>query len=225
MDARAFVESLAAVPFLKRDHAVAAYFGIAAPTHCGAPPGGHMVGYYPTGIATIARMALELSLHPGDVFIDIGSGLGKVVLLAHLFTGAEARGVEIQADLVTQARAAAERRRVSVRFTRADARVVNLDDGTVFFMYAPFTGPIMDAVLCRLRAEATRRAITVVTVSLDLAREAAWLTPRPELKNTGQARLAIYDSDVPGVSARVAGRMASNPLAATLCASLSRDRT
>ena len=177
-----------------------------------------MVGYHPTGVATIARMALELSLRPGDVFIDIGSGLGKVVLLAHLLTGAEARGVEIQSDLVMKARAAAERRRVPVRFTRGDARVVNLDDGTIFFMYAPFNGPIMDAVLGRLRAESMRRAITVVTVSLDLARESAWLTPRAEPKNAGQARLAIYDSDVPGVSARVCGRAASNPLAQALCA-------
>jgi hypothetical protein len=80
----------------------------------------------------------------------------------------------------------------------ADARDADLDDGTVFFLYVPFTGPVLTGVLRRLRAIAERRAIVVCALGLDVDREAPWLARRP----IDSFWLAVYDSVVPGVAPR-----------------------
>lgn len=181
-----------------RDRVADAKLGIAGPTSS-APPGTELVGYHPSGVASIVRMLVEVPVTERDVFVDLGSGLGKVVLLTHLLTGAKARGVEMQLDLVRRARAAAERSRAEVEFVRADVRTVGsafLEDGTVFFLYLPFTGSALDEVLARLRVVAERRTIVVCTLGLDLDRAASWLRRRP----LDAFWLAVYDSTVPGAA-------------------------
>src|SRR6185312_14225810 len=68
-----------------------------------------MVRYQPTP----ARIALELvrrtNPQPGDVFVDIGSGLGVVPIMVALLSGASALGIEVQATYCDHARAAARR--------------------------------------------------------------------------------------------------------------------
>ena len=149
-----------------------------------------MIGYHAAGVAPIVRALLEVPVTAGDVLVDLGSGLGKVVLLARMLTGATARGVEVRPALVDGARAAAARLGVDARFTCADAREADLDDGTVFFLYAPFTGPVLASVLSRLEAVARARPIDVCALGLDLERLASWLVPR----TIDAFWLTIYDS-------------------------------
>jgi SAM-dependent methyltransferase len=189
---------LASLPPASRDAALEERLGIDAPAPSSAAPGDHMVGYHASAVAPIVHALAGVPVVAGDVVVDLGAGLGKVVLLARLLTGATARGVELQPTLVERARAAAARLRLDVGFALADAREADLADGTVFFMYLPFTGPVLGEVLARLHAVASRRAIVVCSLGLDLVREAPWLAPR----SIDAFWLMIYDSVVPGVAPR-----------------------
>jgi SAM-dependent methyltransferase len=188
---------LASLPPLRRDAAIEEHLGIARhPSD--RPPSEHLIGYHASGVAPIVRTLLEVPVVADDVFVDLGAGLGKVVLIARLLTGASARGIELQPALVHRAREAAVRRAVDVTFIEGDAREVDLDVGTVFFLYLPFTGPVLSEVMRRLRGVASRHAIVVCSLGLDLDGEAPWLSRRP----IDSFWLAIYDSVTPDVPPR-----------------------
>lgn len=198
---------LASLPLDARDAAVEGCLGIdAVPAPSSAPPGDHLVGYHASGVASVVRALVEVPVDADDVVIDLGAGLGKVVFLAHLLTGATARGIEIQPALVERAREAAARLDIQVGFTLGDARHADLDDGTVFFLYAPFIGPVLADVVRRLHAVAERRAIVVCALGVDLDRSASWLVAR----RLESFWLTIHDSVVAGAAPRA--RRAGSPL-------------
>ncbi len=188
---------IAALPALDRDARVERYLGLAPDTPA-EPPGQHLIGYHASGVAPIVHALAEAAVTAGDTVIDLGAGLGKVVLLAHLLTGAHARGIELQGALVEKARAAASRLGAEVTFVQGDVRDADLQDGTVFYLYAPFTGPVLAEVLDRLRAVAQLRSIVVCALGIDAGREAPWLLPRP----LDSFWLTLYDSAIPGVPPR-----------------------
>jgi SAM-dependent methyltransferase len=196
---------LASLPPEARDAAVEQRLGIAESAPA-SPPGEHLIGYHASGVAAIVRAFMEIPLVEDDVLVDLGAGLGKVVLLAALLTGATARGIELQPALVDRARACAARLEIDVRFTVGDVRDACLDDGTAFFLYLPFTGPVLSAVLERLRAVAERKAIVVCALGVDLD-PSSWLARR----DVDAFWLSIYDSRVPGVAPRRAGATSALP--------------
>jgi hypothetical protein len=185
---------LASLAPSERDSALEERLGIAqlaTPQPIGrAPPGPDLVGYHASGVAPIVRALLEVPVLPDDVVVDLGAGLGKVVMLVRLLTGATARGIEIQPELARRAREAAARLDIDVEIVDADVRDVDLSDGTVFFLYLPFTGPVLVEVLRRLESVASRREIVICTLGLDLDRHAPWLVRRP----IESFWLEIYDS-------------------------------
>jgi SAM-dependent methyltransferase len=180
-------DALLAVPPADRDAWVDQLLGLGeAPPDSGLPPGG--VPYLPAGVAEILAMIREVPVKHDDTFVDLGSGLGRVVMLTHLLTGAKAQGIEIQRELVERAKACAARLRLSgVSFLQADAATAELD-GSVFFLYAPFNGELLKRVLARLEEVARRRPIRVCTVDLALD-GVRWLRPRP----TDSLALTIYE--------------------------------
>jgi SAM-dependent methyltransferase len=189
---------VASLPPDARDEAVERYLGIRRNDVSSASPGADLIGYYASGVAPVVRMLMEVPVGTTDVFVDLGAGLGKVVLLAHRLTGATARGVELQPDLVRHARQAADRLGWQVRFDQADARKADIDDGTVFFLYLPFTGPALAQVVTRLGDVARRHPIVVVSLGADLERCADWLVRRPD----DSFWLTVYDSRADGVPPR-----------------------
>lgn len=193
MEGSELLRWLASVPLAHRDAAVEERLGIRDASSWPAP-GEHLVAYQPSGVAAIVRMLIEVPVSADDVVIDLGAGMGKVAILASLLTGATARGVELQPELVEKAREAAGRvGALRAKFEQGDARGACIDDGTVFFLYAPFRGPVMDEVLRRLHAQAMRRPIVVVTLGVDVERMAPWLVRRP----LDAFWLAIYDGAGP----------------------------
>src|SRR5689334_3623801 len=90
----------------RRDEVAERLLGIAAPP-AGAALGADLVPYHPAGVEAVARAVVDVPVTADDLFVDLGSGLGKVVMLAHLLTGAAARGIELQPALVERATAAA----------------------------------------------------------------------------------------------------------------------
>jgi SAM-dependent methyltransferase len=191
---------LACLPPDERDAAAEERLGISLAANS-TPPGEHLIGHHASGVAPIVRTLIEVPVLADDVVLDLGSGLGKFVLLARLLTGATVRGVELQPSLVERARCASEALGIEVELIQGDARDAPIDDGNVFFLYAPFTGPVLEAVALRLRAVAQTRAIVVAALGVDLARVAPWLVPR----QTDSFWLSIYDSAEPGVPPRPRG--------------------
>lgn len=117
---------------------------------------------------TPARVVFELieiaRLKPGDIFFDIGSGLGQVPLLVNLISGIAAKGVEFEPAYHKYAVACAAKLNLpNVEFINADARVADYSAGNVFFMYTPFQGQMMDEVLNLLKKESRRRIIRIYT--------------------------------------------------------------
>jgi SAM-dependent methyltransferase len=171
------------VPRILIDDALDAHLGT-APSDA---PGEHLIGYHATGNEPIGRLLAEVPLTERDVFIDLGSGLGKVCIAVALATRARVRGIELQPALVERARAAAASLGAEVEFVEGDVRDVDLSDGTVFYLYVPFTGPALARVLERLRA--IEHPIVVCALGVDLER-ATFLRRRP----LDDFWLAIYDS-------------------------------
>jgi hypothetical protein len=146
-------------------------------------PEAEMVFYQPTPARHVFDLVARSALGAGDVFVDLGSGLGHVPMLVGLCTDARATGIEWQPAYVERARAAAAALQLQrVVFVQQDARAADLSTGTVFYLYTPFTGSILRAVLDALRVEAGKRPIRVCSYgpcTHVLAREPWLASPEP----------------------------------------------
>jgi hypothetical protein len=183
-------ELLISVPFDQRDAFTDELLGIEAPPPDRPDLPRGAVPYLPCGVAEILAMVAEAPVQPDDQLVDLGSGLGRVAILAHLLSGARARGVEIQEHLVHGARARCDALALSaVSFVHANAADIELD-GSIFFLYAPFNGELLARVLRRLEAVAKRRPILLCAVGFEL-RGVPWLQARG---NGSGASLTLYDS-------------------------------
>ena len=101
------------------------------------------VPYLPCPVDALLRLIAHAPVGAADVFVDVGSGLGRAAALVHLLTGAPAIGVEVQPAHVAASRALAMRLRLrSASFLSGDAAeiVPQLTAGSVFFLYCPFSG-------------------------------------------------------------------------------------
>lgn len=177
------------MPFIERDAWLDEVLGFGElPADVPDLPRG-AVPYLPCGVAEILAMVHEAPLVATDVLVDVGSGLGRVLILAHLISGAQGRGVEIQAPLVAAARARCDELGLEgITFVCADATERAID-GSRFFLYAPCNGPMLVRVLDRIHEVATRRPIVVGAVDFEL-HEVEWLTPR----ESSCRSLTLYDS-------------------------------
>ncbi|HEX4809554.1 MAG TPA: class I SAM-dependent methyltransferase [Bryobacteraceae bacterium] len=127
-------------------------------------PTAEMVFYQPTPARHIFDLIDRTALNEHDVLVDLGSGLGHVPLLASICTRARSIGVELEPVYVHCARQSAETLNLkNVTFVQQDARAAKLTDGTVFYMYTPFTGKMLRVVLDSLQREGDRRDIRICT--------------------------------------------------------------
>ena len=164
--------------------------------------GEERMGYMPSAIAPVVRAALDVPITPADVLYDLGAGPGKIVMAVNLLTGAQARGVELQPDLVARGRARAlDLDLHGVDFVEGDALDADLDDATVVFLYLPFTGAVLAGVMRRLEAVARRRQLVICALGLEL-RGFDWIAERA----TEEFWLTIYESRIPGAAPRTAVR-------------------
>lgn len=158
-----------------------------------------MILYEPTPARAILDMIDQVAIHTGDVFYDLGAGLGHVAIMVHLLTGAEARGVEIEAVYCAHAQRGIQELGLSqVHMINQDARHVDDTDGTVFFMYTPFIGALLDSVLATLLRIAHHHPIVLCThgaCTFDIAGQ-TWLRQRhPETQHA--YALSVFDSISP----------------------------
>jgi hypothetical protein len=123
-----------------------------------------MIFYQKTPARIVFELVEKVQFTKDDVFFDLGSGLGQVAILVNLLTGIPTKGVEFEPAFCNYARdCAADLNLSGVTFINADARQVDYSDGTVFFMYTPFKGEMLQEVLEQLRKESLFRKIKVIT--------------------------------------------------------------
>lgn len=193
----ALMAQLLAVPFRDRDAFADELLALPEiPDDAPDLPRG-AVPYIPCSVEDIIALVRDVPVRTNDHVVDLGAGLGRVLFLTHLLTGARAHGVEIQDSLVRMARACARDLGVTeVSFEHANAAESALD-GSIFFMHAPFNGPMLASVLLRVEAVAKRRPIIVAAVGMEFP-GVTWLHPLP----TSSVTLALYESRVAGVPHR-----------------------
>jgi hypothetical protein len=137
-----------------------------------------MVGYQKTPARVVFELVERAHFRREDVFFDLGSGLGQVAILVKLLAGITVKGIEFEPAFCDYARdSAADLNLSNVTFINVDARKADYSDGTIFFMYTPFKGEILDEVLEALRKESLGRKIRIVTYGPCTARVAreTWL--------------------------------------------------
>ena len=153
-----------------------------------------MVFYQPTPARIVLEMVERSDFRQHDVFYDIGSGLGHVSILVHLLGGIRAKGVEVEPAYCSYARRCARGLNLSqVQFINVDAREADYSDGTIFFLYTPFKGRMLERVLDRLRHESTKRRIRLCTYgpcTLQVAQQ-RWLE-RLDQNSVQENRLAMF---------------------------------
>ena len=156
-----------------------------------------MIPYQPTPARIILEIVKQINLSPHDIFVDVGSGLGVVPTLVSLLSGAASIGIEVQPSYCRHADECVRRLNLSnVRFVCQDARHADFSVGTVFYMYTPFKGAMLQQVLERLHAEGRRRRIRLCTYGpmLSEAVQQPWL-PAFERSQLAKGPIAVFHSN------------------------------
>jgi methyltransferase family protein len=116
----------------------------------------HRNHYEASGWLDLRKILRREEVGPEDVFIDFGSGKGRVVLEASRYPFARVIGLEVSEDLNRVARANVARfgdRAVcqDVEIVTADAAEYEIpDDVTIAYFYNPFSGNVFETVVERL---------------------------------------------------------------------------
>lgn len=153
-----------------------------------------MVAYQPTPARAILTLIERARLDANDVLYDLGAGLGHVVMFVTLSSDARAVGVEREPSYCEYAERSARRLNLArASFVCSDVRDASLANGTVFFLYTPFRGAMLEHVLAKLSDVARARPIRVCTYgpcTIDVAR-VPWLRCADERAPT-EGELAVF---------------------------------
>ncbi|HEY2039456.1 MAG TPA: hypothetical protein VGG95_07305, partial [Edaphobacter sp.] len=177
-----------------RDEMVSGVLQLREPDETGLSRSPEMVPYQPTPARHILDLIAASKLSNDDLFVDLGSGLGHVPLLVSILTGSRTLGVEVQAAYVASAKEAARDLDLrGVQFAAEDARAADLSNGTVFYLFSPFTGSILAEVLSRLRRESKDRQIKICSLGpcTCVLEDQSWLKSSTD---SGPGRIAVFQS-------------------------------
>ncbi len=126
--------------------------------------------YEPTPVVQAVALLDASPLAPErTTFVDLGAGMGRVVLLAARRAFRAVIGVDISPALVEIARENLATVRDPLRVAR-DVKIVAADAAAyafprgdlVIYMYNPFRGPVLDRVLANLRTTAEEREVVLL---------------------------------------------------------------
>ncbi len=158
--------------------------------------------YQPVEPLDLAALLAPLAVdYPATVFIDLGAGKGRVVMLATALPFKRVIGVEIASELVRTAvtnlsrYTHAQRSPTPWELVRTDAGEYRFPDSPlVIFMYNPFTAPIMSRVIDHLLAarETVARRMIVIYVRPEL--HEMWAAAPGFVEVARSDRYRIYES-------------------------------
>jgi SAM-dependent methyltransferase len=118
---------------------------------------GHLGAFHSTNTPyeDMARLFAGVDVHPTDVIVDVGCGKGRSLnWLLESFPQNRIVGIELDPELAART-AARLRRRANVSILSGDATELLPADGTIFYLFNPFDGAVMErftAALARLPA-------------------------------------------------------------------------
>jgi hypothetical protein len=166
-------------------------------------------GYDPISYACLDTVLGELVIDPNrDVFVDIGSGRGRPVIMAGLQSFRRVLGIELNLDLYRDSLRQIERakehfRTPDVSIVQADATTFDYPiDMSVAFFWNPFIGEILDQVLekIRLSHQQNPRPLTLIySIPFshpDPLQKKPWLVNRREILVNFWTGIRIFRYDV-----------------------------
>jgi SAM-dependent methyltransferase len=118
--------------------------------------GGENCYYQGCGWLSLRRALRDLNPTASDVFVDLGSGKGKALLIAGLLPYKRVVGVDIDEELSRLAARNIDRARRRLRAGAVDCVTASVlewpipDDASVIFMFNPFVGETFGAALTRI---------------------------------------------------------------------------
>jgi SAM-dependent methyltransferase len=122
------------------------------------------VGYEPTRMRPFRKLMSRLTPPPNSVFVDMGCGKGRVLMLAAAYGFERIIGVEFAKELVQIASDNVARFRKKSG-TRSDIQVIEQDaveyrvqdDDNFFFMFNPFAALVMEIVIRNIAESVARK--------------------------------------------------------------------
>jgi hypothetical protein len=164
-------------------------------------------GYGPSRYGSLRTILDSLAIDPAvDVFVDFGSGKGRVVVVAATYPFRKIIGVEgssaLNAIANTNIRSARRRLRCEVEIVTADAAAYAIpDNANVLYFANPFSGDVLRRVLTNIEASLARapRRITVISHNHEPTndgerqiRACPWLQRAAEIELQRHTRAWIY---------------------------------
>lgn len=134
----------------------------------------HAVLYQGTKVLPLTILLKKLDIKEDDVFVDIGSGKGRVLMIASKYGFKKVKGIEFSEFLSAIAKDNIEKFQAENNFN-TDFEIINIDaakykigyDENVFFMYNPFDEFIMEKVLNNIMfsIEKNKREVLIIYVN------------------------------------------------------------
>lgn len=158
--------------------------------------------YATIGYRYIRRILDVVNPGPDDVFIDIGSGMGRVLCLAAQRPMRKCVGIELQEPLCEIARQNAARlryRKAPIEIVCADATQADLSEGTIFFLFNPFGPDTLRDTFANIRASLGQKPRSIKIVYYHSKYRAAlepvdWLAKVREFERFGGHPVTIWSS-------------------------------
>lgn len=125
------------------------------------PDAGH---YASMNYSLIHKVLRHLSLQPSDVFVDIGSGKGRVVCCAARFPIARVVGVDLSTEFCEQARVNSARsrgRRAPIVIHNMVAQEFDYSECTGYYLFSPFGPETLGEVLTKIRKDRAGRPVHI----------------------------------------------------------------
>lgn len=145
--------------------------------------GNEQFEYQGTPYEFIADFLHALDLGAEDVLYDLGSGYGRIPLYAALTTGCgKCKGIEIVPERVAVSQNAARSLLLlNTEFIQGNVLDCDFSDGTIFFLFNPFTWQTLEKVGEKFKKIASRKSIQIITwggPSVAYLERQSWLKPR-----------------------------------------------
>jgi SAM-dependent methyltransferase len=166
----------------------------------------HSVRYQATKQRPFMGLMRSLSFPPDSVFVDVGCGKGKVLLIASGFGFKKVVGLDFSRDLCVIARANVQTYQRRIRET-LDIEIIETDildyeiktDQNVFYLYNPFDGVIMSKFIRRIGAsiQKTPRKVWLIYHIPEQSEiiEAQSVFPKRTPHSIGGVEFIVYESE------------------------------
>lgn len=147
--------------------------------------------YQPTPYYMLEKIVDYLKPKPEDIFVDFGSGKGRVAFFMALQRLKKVIGIELNKELIDIARGNLNNFRLGnspVEFINEDASAFTIKDESIFFMFNPFGNKTIEKVIDNIKYSliANPRQIHLVyysPVHRNLLNNQDWLILKKEINN------------------------------------------